>query len=253
MSDRNYAADPSVQDAPFELKTIARIQSDFTEKFGIPRQSGLVPSLKARVIFEPEFRDPNAVKGIEGYSHLWLIWLFSKAVRDTFSPTVIPPRLGGRAHMGVFATRSPFRPNRIGLSCVEIESIESHTERGPIIHVRGIDMMDGTPIFDIKPYIPYCDSIPEARGGFTTDLKSALLNVEDENNLLSPLKDDEREAITAILASDPRPRYHNDENRIYGFEYGAWEIKFSVAGEMVKVIGLDRKKMGRLPKPPHSR
>ena len=235
------------------MKIVARIETDFPTKFGLPRQSGLINALRGRIVFEPEFRNADAIRGLEDFSHLWLIWQFSEVSDEQCHPTVRPPRLGGNKHIGVFATRSPFRPNRIGLSCVEIESIESHTERGPIIHVRGIDMMDGTPIFDIKPYIPYCDSIPEARGGFTTDLKSAHLNVEDENNFLPLLKDDEREAITAILASDPRPRYHNDENRIYGFEYGAWEIKFSVAGEMVKVIGLDRKKMGRLPKPPHSR
>ena len=235
MSDRKYGADPSFRDAPFELKTIARIRSDFTEKFGIPRQSGLVPSLKARVIFEPEFRDQNAVKGIEGYSHLWLIWLFSKAVRDTFSPTVIPPRLGGRAHMGVFATRSPFRPNSLGLSCVKLESVEYDPQLGPVLTVSGADLLDGTPIFDIKPYLAYTDSHPEAVCGFADDVLSYRLDVEFPEELLNILPEDKREAAIGILEQDPRPSYQSDPLRRYGTAFAGYDIRFHVEGNTLRV------------------
>ena len=204
------------------MKIIARIHSDFPSKFGIPRQSGLVEALKARVVFEPDFRSPEAVRGLEGFSHIWLIWQFSQAVREDWSPTVRPPRLGGNTRMGVFATRSPFRPNAVGLSSVRLERVEPHTPQGPVLHVAGADLMDGTPIFDIKPYLPYGDCRPEATGGFAPGA-------------------DRRQAAAGVLAQDPRPSYQRDPERIYGMEFAGWEIRFQVRGERLTVVEVKEK------------
>ncbi len=211
-----------------QVKTIATIHTDFPEKFGIPRQSGLVEGLKGRIIFLPEYRNPDAIRGIEEYSHLWLLWGFSKAIRKDWSATVAPPRLGGRVRMGVFATRSPFRPNPIGLSSVKIELVELDEKLGPIITVSGIDMLDGTPIYDIKPYLPYADSHPEARGGFGEALKEQKLQVRFPNHLLQMVREEERENVIQILEQDPRTAYIHDENRIWGVRYGEYNIRFVV-------------------------
>ena len=223
-----------------ELKMIARIRSDFKEKFGIPRQSGLVPSLKAQVVFEPEYRDPNAVKGLDGYSHIWLVWLFSEAVRDTWSPTVIPPRLGGRKHMGVFATRSPFRPNPLGLSCVKLEKVEIDPKLGPVLTVSGADLLDNTPIYDIKPYLPYTDSHPDAAGGFADEVADYRLEVDFPGELLEILPEDKREAAIGILQQDPRPSYQNDPNRRYGTAFAGFDIRFHVKGKVLSVCEVVR-------------
>lgn len=211
------------------MKIIARIHSDFKEKFGIPRQSGLVPQTRAQIVFEPAYRNEDALRGIEGYSHLWLIWSFSKAERDTWSPTVRPPRLGGNTRMGVFATRSPFRPNAIGLSCVTLEEIRLHTPDGPVLVVGGADLLDGTPIYDIKPYLPHIDSHPEARGGFAVEKADYALEVDFPQALLARIDEEKREAILGVLAGDPRPSYQNDPERVYGVRYAQYNIKFTVA------------------------
>ncbi len=224
------------------MKKIARIHSDFSTKFGIPRQSGLVGSLKSMVVFEPEYRNPDALRGLEGFSHIWLIWEFSEAVRDIWSPTVRPPRLGGNKRLGVFATRSPFRPNAIGLSSVKLESIEIHPEFGMVLCVSGADLMDQTPIFDIKPYIPYTDSHPDAIGGFTESANDYLLNVDFPDQLLGMIPESRREALLDVLAHDPRPSYQNDSMRVYGFEFAGFDVRFSVNNgvltvcEIVKLI-----------------
>ena len=223
------------------MKVIARIRSDFTEKFGIPRQSGLVEALEARIVFEPEYRNPDAVRGMEGFSHIWLIWQFSRAVRATWSPTVRPPRLGGNERMGVFATRSPFRPNAIGLSCVKLERIEYSAELGPVLHVQGADLMDGTPIYDIKPYLPYVDSHPEATGGFTTRNTGYELTVQDPDNLLASLPPRRAEALRGVLAQDPRPSYQHDPERVYGMAFGGYEVKFRVNEKTLTVTALQAK------------
>ena len=197
------------------LKTIAHIHTDFPTKFGVPRQSGLVDT-KAEIIFEPEYRSEEAVRELEMYSHLWLIWEFSESVRDTWSPTVRPPRLGGNKRVGVFATRSPFRPNPLGLSCVRLESIEYRTSEGPVLHVVGADMMDGTPIYDIKPYLPYVDAHPEAKGGFAEEVKDYRLEVEFPEEWLKLIPEEKRAVLLEILAQDARPSYQKDEERIYG-------------------------------------
>ena len=222
------------------MKIIARIHSDFPSKFGIPRQSGLVEALKARVVFEPDCRSPEAVRGLEGFSHIWLIWQFSQAVREDWSPTVRPPRLGGNTRMGVFATRSPFRPNPIGLSCVALEGIQRHPEYGPVLLVRGADLMDGTPIYDIKPYLPYADCRPEAAGGFASQPKEPL-EVEFPERWLSLLPEDRRQAAAGVLAQDPRPSYQRDPERIYGMEFAGWEIRFQVRGERLTVVEVKEK------------
>ena len=214
------------------IKVIARIRSDFKTKFGVPRQSGLVEALRARIVFEPEYRNADALRGIEGFSHLWLIWQFSAAVRDTWSPTVRPPRLGGNERVGVFATRSPFRPNPIGLSSVVLERIEYTDDRGPVLHVRGADLMDGTPIFDIKPYVAYADSHPDASGGFTDTAEFKKLCVELGDGVTPPLS----EGLIEVLENDPRPRYHDDPERVYGMEYDGREVKFRVRGDTLTVI-----------------
>lgn len=223
----------------YEVKVIARIHTDLPEKFGVPRQSGLIPELQGRIVFEPEFRNVDAVRGLEGYSHLWLIWQFSKAVRDTWSPTVRPPRLGGNQRMGVFATRSPFRPNAIGLSSVALEKVEHHPQLGPVLHVRGADLMDGTPIFDIKPYLSYADSHPEATGGFTDGLERHLLTVDCPAQLLEKIPEENREALLAVLRNDPRPRYQDDPERVYGLAFGGKNVKFRVAGEKLTVMDVE--------------
>lgn len=222
------------------MKAIAHIESDFRDKFGIPRQSGLVPQTRARIVFEPEYRNPDALRGIDGYSHLWLIWSFSKAERDGWSPTVRPPRLGGNTRMGVFATRSPFRPNAIGLSCVTLEEIHLHTPQGPVLVVGGADLLDGTPIVDIKPYLPHIDSHPEARGGFAAEKADYALTVDFPKALLEQIDADRREAILGILAGDPRPSYQDDPARVYGVRYARYNVRFRVAGGVLTVIGVDK-------------
>ncbi len=210
------------------MKIIARIHSDFPTKFGIPRQSGLIDALKATIVFEPEYRNPDALRGLEGFSHIWLIWQFSQAVREDWSPTVRPPRLGGNKRLGVFATRSPFRPNAIGLSSVKLEAIEHTQDHGTVLHISGGDLMDGTPIFDIKPYLPYGDSHPEATGGFAPTAAKLSLTVHMADELLALLPTEKQEGLLAVLAHDPRPSYQNDPQRIYGFEFGGYHLKFRV-------------------------
>ena len=220
-----------------ELKVIARIRSDFPEKFGIPRQSGLVPQLRAKIVFEPEFRNADALRGIEGFSHLWLIWRFSAAVRETWSPTVRPPRLGGNERVGVFATRSPFRPNAVGLSCVKLEGVAHEEGSGDVLIVSGADLMDGTPIYDVKPYLPYADAHPEARGGFAPSPKETVA-VDCPPELLAALPEGQREALLGVLAQDPRPQYQHDPERVYGMSFGGWDVKFRVCGERLEVLSL---------------
>jgi len=210
------------------MHPIATMQSDFPTKFGIPRQSGLVESLHSTIIFEPEYRNSDALRGLEGFSHLWIIWQFSEAIRTEWTPTVRPPRLGGNTRMGVFATRSPFRPNAIGLSCVKIAGIEQTTEHGAVIHVSGADLMDGTPILDIKPYIPYSDAHPDALSGFTANAADFLLDVHFPAELLNILPEDKQAAAMDVLSHDPRPSYHNDPARIYGLPFGGYDIRFTV-------------------------
>ena len=224
------------------MKVIARIRSDFPTKFGIPRQAGLVDELRAAVVFEPEYRVADAVRGLDGFSHIWLIWQFSEAVRDTWSPTVRPPRLGGNTRMGVFATRSPFRPNAVGLSSVRLEHIEYHTELGPILHVAGADLMDGTPIFDIKPYLPSADCHTDAAGGFTDQVARETLDVVIPEDIRSLIPSEKLAALTGVLAQDPRPSYQHDPERIYGMAFGGLDVKFSVDGRVLTVRGVERSK-----------
>ena len=214
-----------------EMKVIAHIRSDFPTKFGIPHQSGRIQELKADIIFEPEYRNHEAFRGLEEYTHIWLIWEFSQAVRKEWSPTVRPPRLGGNVRMGVFATRSPFRPNPIGLSSVEFSE-----KYGPVLHVSGADLMDGTPIYDIKPYLAYVDSHPEAAGGFTDQIQDHKLKVEFPEKLLKKIPEEKREALLAVLANDPRPGYQKDPERKYGMSFGSWDIHFKVDGEQLRVL-----------------
>ena len=218
------------------IKVIARIRSDFRTKFGVPRQSGLVEALHAEIVFEPEFRNPDALRGIEGFSHLWLVWQFSATVREDWSPTVRPPRLGGNVRMGVFATRSPFRPNPIGLSCVRLEGVEQRAE-GPVLIVSGADLMDGTPIYDIKPYLPYADCKADAAGGFAPR-RAEELAVEFPPELLARVPEDKRAALTGVLAQDPRPHYQSDPARIYGMSFAGMEVRFRVADGVLTVVEL---------------
>ena len=220
------------------LKQIGVIRTDFPEKFGIPRQSGLIEELRSTLVFEPEFRVLEALRGIEQYSHLWLIWEFSKAVRDGWSPTVRPPRLGGNTRMGVFATRSPFRPNPLGLSCVRLVGVEYNTPEGAVLHLAGADLMDGTPIYDIKPFIPYADNHPDARGGFTNDTSGYTLTVTFPEQLLEQVPVSHREALRGVLAHDPRPSYQHDPERVYGMEFAGMEIRFRVDGEQLIVCSV---------------
>ena len=224
----------------FEIRPVAHMRSDFSSKFGIPRQAGIVDALEGLVVFEPEYRDPEALRGIEGFSHLWLIWQFSEAVREGFSPTVRPPRLGGNARMGVFATRSPFRPNALGLSCVRLAGVENRPGLGTVLVVRGADLMDGTPIYDIKPYIPYADCRPEAAAGFAPD-PGATLEVAFPEQLLQKLPEDKREAAVGILANDPRPRYQRDPARVYALDFAGFTLRFSAAGTTLTVQSVEER------------
>ena len=222
------------------IQVIARMRSDFATKFGIPRQSGLVEELRSTIVFEPEFRNPDALRGIEDFSHLWIIWQFSEAVRQGWSPTVRPPRLGGNTRMGVFATRSPFRPNNLGLSSVKLLGVEHTAEFGTVLHVGGADLMDGTPIFDIKPYIPYGDCHPEATGGFTDRAGEFLLSVEFPADLLAVLPEDKREAAMGVLSHDPRPSYQRKPDRVYGLTFAGHDIRFRVEGDILTVVGVEK-------------
>lgn len=219
-----------------EMHVIARIKSDFPTKFGIPRQSGLVEELQATIIMEPEFRNPDMLRGLDGFSHLWLIWQFSANAEKTWSPTVRPPRLGGNTRLGVFATRSTFRPNFIGLSSVKLEGLEQTKEFGTVIHISGADLMDGTPIFDIKPYIPYGDCHPDATGGFTDTADSYLLEVDFPKELLCRLPEDKQLAAIGVLSHDPRPSYQKDSERIYGISFAGFDIRFQVKEDRLTVI-----------------
>ena len=225
----------------FPMKVIGHIRSDFPTKFGIPRQSGLVQELKATVVFVPEYRNADALRGLEDFSHLWLIWEFSKAVREEWSPTVRPPRLGGNKRLGVFATRSPFRPNPLGLSCVRLDKVEVDPELGPVLRVSGADLMDGTPIFDIKPYIPYADCQPEATGGFTQQVERKVLKVECPEELLNRVPQESRQALLGVLANDPRPSYQNDPERVYGMAFAGVEVRFCVADGVLTVREVEKR------------
>ena len=221
-----------------ETKVIGRIHTDFPTKFGIPRQSGVVKELKGRIVFEPEYRNEDALRGIEGFSHLWLIWQFSENVREGWSPTVRPPILGGNTRVGVFATRSPFRPNPIGLSSVKLEGVEVDPHDGTVLVVSGADLMDGTPILDIKPYIPYADSHPEATEGFRSGGWNRMLEVDFPPELLAKVPEKQHKSLIEVLANDPRPSYHHDPARIYGMPFGDVEVKFSVNEKVLRVVAV---------------
>ena len=223
-----------------QVKVIAHIRSDFSTKFGIPRQSGLVDELTARIVFTPPYRSQAALRGLEGFSHLWIIWEFSKARREDWSPTVRPPRLGGNQRLGVFATRSPFRPNPIGLSCVRLAGIDLHTPEGPVITVAGADLMDGTPIYDIKPYLPYADCRPAALGGFAPAPAGARLAVDIPSELLARVPEDKRAALTGVLSQDPRPSYQHDPERRYGFNFAGFDVRFQIRERTVTVVEVVR-------------
>lgn len=222
------------------LKIIARIKSDFPEKFGVPRQSGLAPALRSVIRFEQEFRNADALRGLDGFSHLWIIWIFSENIRDTWKPTVRPPRLGGNTRLGVFATRSSFRPNPIAMSCVKIEEISLEGKDGPEIIVSGADLMDGTPIVDIKPYLPYADSVPDAAGGFAESKRYECLQVEIPPDILGRIPGDKRDALIQVLEQDPRPHYQDDPERIYGIAFAGQNIKFKVNGKTLTVIAIEQ-------------
>jgi len=218
------------------IDIIARMHSDFATKFGIPRQAGLVESLESTIVFEPQYRNSDALRGIEDYSHLWIIWQFSEAVRKDWSPTVRPPRLGGNTRMGVFATRSPFRPNNLGLSCVKLLGVEHTADHGTVLHVGGADLMDGTPIFDIKPYIPYADAKAEATGGFTDHADQFLLKVHFPEEQLRRLSEEKQQAAMDVLSHDPRPSYQRDPERVYGLNFGGYDIRFQVKDDILTVL-----------------
>lgn len=225
-----------------QIKPIAHIHTDFPAKFGIPRQSGLVPELEGVIVMEPEYRNPDAFRGLEGFSFLWLIWQFSESICREWSPTVRPPRLGGNRRIGVFATRSPFRPNSLGLSCVQIRRIQiDHPQLGPVLYVSGADLMDGTPIYDIKPYVPHVDSHPDALGGFSAQVKDYQLEVEFPQEYLSRIPPGKRDALKQVLAQDPRPAYQKDPERIYGFEFAGFEIRFTVREKHLIVCDIIKK------------
>ena len=225
-----------------EMKIIARVHSDFASKFGVPRQSGLVEELESTLVFEPEYRNPDALRGLEGFSHLWLIWVFDQAIRPDWSPTVRPPRLGGNARMGVFATRSPFRPNPIGLSCVRLLGMGRQSGVGTVLRLGGADLMDGTPILDVKPYVPYADSHPEAAGGFTGGDGGATLAVEFPPDLLERVPPEKQAALRGVLARDPRPSYQQDPSRVYGLEFAGLNVRFTVEGKSLVVCAIEQKK-----------
>lgn len=222
-----------------ELKRIAVIYTDFPDKFGIPRQSGLTGA-KGRIVFEEEYRLEEAVRGLEAFSHLWLLWGFSKVKKEKFRPTVRPPRLGGNKRIGVFATRSPFRPNPIGLSCVRLTAVQKHSEEGPVLYVEGVDILDGTPIYDIKPYLPYVDSHPNASGGFAQQRKDYALEVAIPEELEEKIPEEHRRVVHEILAQDPRPSYQKDPDRVYGMSYAGLEIKFRVDEGQLEVLGIEK-------------
>ena len=222
------------------MKTIARIHTDFPTKFGIPRQSGIVATLQATIVFEPEYRNVEAVRGLEEFSHIWLLWEFSEAKRDEWSPTVRPPRLGGNVRKGVFATRSPFRPNPIGLSSVRLEKVEIDPKLGPVLHVSGADLMDGTPIYDIKPYIAYTDSHPEAVSGFASTPADFLLEVDISEDLLQQIPENQKKSLIDVLAHDPRPQYQDDPKRVYGMAFADMEVRFQVEGMQLKVVDVTK-------------
>ena len=224
------------------MEMIARIHTPFPEKFGVPRQSGLVDTT-ARVVFEPPYRHGDALRGIEGFSHLWLLWVFDRAVKEQWSPTVRPPRLGGNRRMGVFATRSPFRPNPIGLSCVRLIGTERTAREGTVLVVGGADLVDGTPILDIKPYLPYCDSVPDAHAGWTAEVTNTRLTVDFPADLLTLVPEAERAGLLGVLANDPRPRYQSDAERVYGLRYGGVNVKFRVAGDTVTVVEVENENL----------
>ena len=221
------------------MKIIGHIRTDFPSKFGIPRQSGLCNTL-GEIVFLPEYRNPDALRGISDYSHLWLLWLFHEAVRDTWSPTVRPPRLGGNKRMGVFATRSPFRPNNIGLSSVKLLEVRHTADRGDVLLVSGADLMDGTPILDIKPYLPYTDAHPNASGGFAEEVRGYHLDVDIPDRISSELTEEQLIALHSVLSEDPRPSYQADPERIYGFPFAGFEVRFTVSGGTAHVISIDK-------------
>lgn len=222
------------------MKIIGHIRTDFPSKFGIPRQSGLIETLKGKIILEPEYRNPQVYKGIEQFSHIWLLWEFSEAQKEHWSATVKPPRLGGKTRMGVFATRAPFRPNNIGLSCVKLDRVEQDEKDGPVLWVAGVDLLDGTPIYDIKPYIPLTDCHPEASEGYTKETKIHELKVEFPEELLNQYPEEKRQAVLGILAQDPRPTYFQDPERVYGVPFAGFDVKFKVDGDTLVVCGLER-------------
>lgn len=224
------------------MKIIGRIVTDFPSKFGLPRQSGLVEGITGKIVFEEEFRVPEAFRGLEEFSHIWILWQFSEAVREEWSPTVRPPKLGGNKRVGVFATRSPFRPNSIGLSSVKLERVEYSSAEGPVLYVSGCDLMDGTPIYDIKPYLPYTDSHPDASGGFTDTVNDSRLEVVIPEDILSVIPEGKRDALNGILAQDPRPSYQNDAKRVYGFGYAGCEIRFTVSDGILTVVSAEKLK-----------
>lgn len=219
-----------------EIKQIATVYTDFPTKFGVPRQSGLIEELKGKIIFEPKYRQPEAFKGLEEYSHIWVLWEFSLAERKDWSATVKPPRLGGKTHMGVFATRSPFRPNPIGLSCVKLDGIEFTPKYGPVLHILGIDMVDKTPVYDIKPYLPYADAYPQAKGGFGETVKDYELEVEFDRALLERIPPEKREGAQAFLRQDPRPSHQNQPERVYKIAYAGRDIHFVVQNGKLTVV-----------------
>ena len=223
-----------------EMHPIAHMRSDSPTKFGIPRQSGLVEELRSMIVFEPEYRSEDALRGIEDFSHLWLIWQFSQAVREGWSPTVRPPRLGGNTRMGVFATRSPFRPNNLGLSCVRLLEVKHTQQYGTVLIVGGADLLDGTPIFDIKPYIPYSDSRPEAAGGFTDRVGDFLLDVKFPQELLEKLPADKQAAAVGVLSHDPRPSYQRTPGRVYGLNFAGFDIRFTVEDTVLTVQSVEK-------------
>jgi len=225
-----------------EMKPIAHIRNDYTAKFGIPRQSGLVEEVISAIVFEPEYRNADAFRGLEGWSHLWLIWVFSEAIRDTWSPTVLPPRLGGKTRMGVFATRSPFRPNPIGLSSVKLVDFDLHTKEGPVLYVAGADLMDGTPILDVKPYLPYTDSHPDAIGGFAEPVREYHLEVVFPDEWLAQVPERLRPPVLGLLAQDPRPSYQNDPDRVYGVAFGGYDFRFRVKDGVLTVCEVEKLK-----------
>ena len=221
------------------MHTIAHIHTDLPEKFGVPRQSGLVPQLQGTIVFEPDYRNPDALRGLESFSHLWLIFRFHRAEREGWSPTVRPPRLGGNRRMGVFATRSPFRPNNLGLSCVKLEGVRRDEKLGPVIRVSGADLVDGTPILDIKPYLPYADCPRDATGGFTDPLEVEPLEVECDEALLAGLEAQQRAGLMGVLACDPRPRYQEDPERVYGLAFAGKNVKFTVRDRVLTVLAVE--------------